>query len=177
MPVPPIDGNAAATERAMAIERVVVREIAMQLVAPFDTATSTTRDRRIVLIEMHDDAGHTGWGECVATETAHYSPETVDTAWDIITGVLAPLACDRLHTRMTDLGSAIVRSAPAAPMARAAIEMAAWDLLARSSAVSLSSLLGGVRSVVETGVVLGMHGSLDDLARKVIIRRFCYLPL
>ena len=52
-------------------------------------------------------------------------------------------------------------------MARAAIEMAAWALLAERREISLAKLLGGTRERVATGIALGMQPSIDDLLTKV----------
>ncbi|NIP59864.1 MAG: o-succinylbenzoate synthase, partial [Gemmatimonadetes bacterium] len=40
-------------------------------------------------------------------------------------------------------------------MAKAAVEMAAWDLAARADGVSLSEKLGGTREAVAVGVSVG----------------------
>jgi O-succinylbenzoate synthase len=52
-------------------------------------------------------------------------------------------------------------------MAKAAIEMAAWDLAARGAGVPLARLLGGTRREIASGVSIGIQPSLDDLARKI----------
>src|ERR1700750_268433 len=49
----------------MRIEQLTLRELHMNLVAPFQTSMETTTTRRIVLAEAIVD-GVTGWGECVA---------------------------------------------------------------------------------------------------------------
>ena len=51
----------------------------MKLVAPFETSSERTEERRIILAEVLMD-GVIGWGECVAGERPFYSPETTDTA-------------------------------------------------------------------------------------------------
>ena len=48
-------------------------------------------------------------------------------------------------------------------MAKAMLEMAFWDLWARSLNVSLSSLLGGVRDAIPVGVSLGIQADLTAL--------------
>src|SRR5258708_38031231 len=74
----------------MRVRQIVLREIAMKLVTPFETSVERTEVRRIVLIEAEVD-GVTGWGECVAGETPTYSPETTETAWHILRDFLWPL--------------------------------------------------------------------------------------
>ncbi len=58
-------------------------------------------------------------------------------------------------------------------MAKAAVEMAAWDLAARQRGVSLSALLGGERPRHRSnpGVSIGIQDSLDELVERVAIER------
>jgi o-succinylbenzoate synthase len=53
------------------------------------------------------------------------------------------------------------------PMAKAAVEMAVWDLAARQQDVPLSRLLGGQAPRIASGVSIGIQDSLEDLLRKV----------
>jgi len=52
-------------------------------------------------------------------------------------------------------------------MARAAVEMAAWDLEAKAAGRSLASLVGGVRDSVPVGVSIGLQQTDEELHRKV----------
>ncbi|MEO6922915.1 MAG: o-succinylbenzoate synthase, partial [Bryocella sp.] len=56
-------------------------------------------------------------------------------------------------------------------MAKAAVEAAIWDVLARKRGVPLASLLGGTQQDIPCGVSLGIHpevsGLLDQIAREL----------
>src|SRR5205085_3091369 len=52
-------------------------------------------------------------------------------------------------------------------MAKAAVEMAAWDLFARQRGAPLAAVLGGSRQRIASGVSIGIQDSLDDLAALV----------
>jgi O-succinylbenzoate synthase len=52
-------------------------------------------------------------------------------------------------------------------MAKAAVEMAVWDLFAKQRAEPLSRVLGGTRDRISSGVSIGIQPSLDELAAKV----------
>ncbi len=52
-------------------------------------------------------------------------------------------------------------------MAKAALEMAAWDLYARQSSLPLSQVLGGSRTTIASGVSIGIQDSLEQLGDKV----------
>jgi O-succinylbenzoate synthase len=52
-------------------------------------------------------------------------------------------------------------------MAKAGVEMAAWDLYARLQGMPLSRVLGGTRDRIASGVSIGIQDSLDQLMGKI----------
>ena len=52
-------------------------------------------------------------------------------------------------------------------MAKACLEMASWDLYARTKGQPLARLLGGTRPRIASGVSIGIQDSLDELAAKI----------
>ena len=51
----------------MRIDSIVLREVQIPLLRPFETSFGVTRERRILLAEVRSE-GLTGWGECTAGE-------------------------------------------------------------------------------------------------------------
>jgi O-succinylbenzoate synthase len=151
------------------IDRIELRLLRLPLVRFFETSFARVHDRAFVLVTVHGD-GASGVGECVADATPFYSAETTSTAWHIIREFLAPLVLGRTFAHPRDLYStlAVVRGHQ---MAKAAVEMAAWDLVARQQGVSLSTLLGGTRTAIECGVSIGIQDSLDQLVEQVGLER------
>jgi o-succinylbenzoate synthase len=145
----------------MKIDGLILREVRMPLVRPFQTSFGITRNRRILLVEVRSE-GLTGWGECTAGERPHFSSESTDTAWQVIVDELGPIlagahpdhggSCPKLFD--------IVRGHP---MAKAALENAIWDIEAQREGVSLSRLIGGVREKIPCGVSLGIQKSIPEL--------------
>lgn len=148
------------------LERLVLREIGLTLREAFRTSGGSTLERRILLVEAIAADGETGWGECVAQETPAYSPETVGTAWPAIAEWVAPVVLGREFTGPEAVFPVMERAFRGHPMAKAAVEMAAWDLAARQEGVALARLLGGTRERVEAGVALGIQESPEALARR-----------
>jgi O-succinylbenzoate synthase len=146
--------------------RLVLREIALSLREPFRTSSGVTHHRRILLVEAADDDGVEGWGECVAEETPSYSAETVDTARQAITAWVAPVVLGQAFEGPEELSAALDRAFRGHPMAKAAVEMATWDLAARRAGLPLARLLGGTRERVEVGISLGIQGSPAALAKR-----------
>ena len=149
----------------MKIESIEAREIAMRLSKPFETSFGTTQNRRIILLELRTDQG-IGWGEVTAGEGPFYNAETTDTAWIMLRDFIAPLILGR------DLASPAELLATISPvrgheMAKAAVETAAWDVLARHRRLPLPQLLGGTRHEIACGVSLGIHTDVPKLLDRV----------
>ena len=149
----------------MRIERLELRVLRLPLVRFFETSFGRVSDRTFLLVAMDDD-GVTGRGECVADNDPYYSSETVETAWHIITTFLAPLVLGRTFEHPAAVYPAMAR-VRGHNMAKAALEMAAWDLHARQLGVPLCRVLGGSRAAVAAGVSIGIQDSVDQLLARV----------
>ena len=71
------------TQNFMRIDAIILRELHIPLVRPFETSFGVTRNRRIVIAEVQSE-GLTGWGECTAGERPYFSGESTDTAWQVL---------------------------------------------------------------------------------------------
>lgn len=147
----------------MNVERATLRQIRLRLREPFRTSRGVVADRRIVLVTL-EAGGVEGWGECVAGVDAS-SAETPDSAWAALEQTLLPGALGRDVSAPADVvgGARVVDQ----PMACAAVEMAAWDLAARVSGVSLAQKLGGARAALEVGVSVGLQPTDADVVEVV----------
>jgi O-succinylbenzoate synthase len=149
----------------MRIRGITLRELRMKLIAPFETSSMRTDERRIVLVEADVD-GVTGWGECVAGETPSYSPETTETAWHILRDHLWPLMQGNEFSSAGKVWD-MLEPVRGHNMAKAALEAAIWDAEAKQKGVPLAKLLGGVRDEIASGVSVGIKESLDELVAAV----------
>jgi len=145
----------------MRIDAIILRELRVPLVRPFETSFGVTRDRRILLAEVQSE-GLTGWGECTAGEHPYFSSESTDSAWAVITQELGPALASSEVKHGGDC-PAIFRPVRGNRMAKAALENAIWDLEAQREGISLSQLLGGVRDLIPCGVSLGIQASIPEL--------------
>ncbi|MDH3398234.1 MAG: o-succinylbenzoate synthase [Acidimicrobiia bacterium] len=148
----------------MRVQRLTLREIQLPLRESFVTAFGSVTHRRLLLMELEDGEGNTGWAECVAGAVPGYTAETVDSAWATITDRLAPEAVGLEVEDPSGTIAAIGDLAPDEPMARAAAEMACWDLAARREGLPLAELLGGTRATVPAGIALGLAGTPGEVA-------------
>jgi o-succinylbenzoate synthase len=148
------------------IRRVELREIHLPLLHPFETSSSRTTERHIIVVRIEDADGREGWGECVADENPYYSEEWTESAWAVITHFLAPLLVGEplASAESVDDRFAHVRGNR---MAKAALETACWDLEARTRNLPLWQLLGGTRTEIASGVSIGLQPTTAALLDRV----------
>jgi O-succinylbenzoate synthase len=151
------------------IERIELRLLRLPLVRFFETSFGRIHDRSFILVTVHGD-GVEGVGECVADADPFYSAETTRTAWHIIAEFIAPMILGVRFEHPREIYPAL-RAIRGHNMAKAAVEMAAWDLHAREAGRPLHALLGGSPAVVArgiaSGVSVGIQDSLEQLEDRV----------
>ena len=149
----------------MRIDRLELRLLHLPLVHFFETSFGRISDKHFILVRA-DAAGLSGFGECVADQDPYYSAETNETAWHVITGFVAPRVVGVEFDHPRDVYPAL-DAIRGHHMAKAAVEMAAWDLFARQRGEPLARVLGGTRDRIASGVSIGIQDSLADLGAKV----------
>ena len=148
------------------LHRLTLREIQLPLREPFVISSGVVHHRRILLLEAEDSAGVVAWSECVAGEQPNYSPETVDTAWLAITHWLAPRLLGREWQTPREVHGWLERDVRGHNMAKAALEMLCWGLIAELRGEPLARVLGGTREQVVTGISVGIQPTPAALAAK-----------
>jgi len=149
----------------MKIEQITLHHLRMPLVAPFETSFGRISTRDSILLEVLSE-GLIGYGECVADRDPGYAYETSGTAWHMLKDFLIPALLGRDLSGVPDLQQ---RFAPIKGhlMAKAGLEMALWDLLAKKADCSLRDLLGGTRDRVPVGVSVGLQESPEKLVTTI----------
>lgn len=149
----------------MRVERIEIRTTKMELVSVFETSMGVEAFEDHIIIRV-DGEGLTGWGECPVETLPLYSPETVETAWHILRDALIPAVLGRTIERPAD-AIALWSKLRGHRMAKAGLEMALWDAVAKSRGLSLARMMGGVRDRVSVGVSVGLQAGPEALVRKV----------
>ena len=149
----------------MKLDRIEVLRIHLPLLHPFETSFGRTTEKQFLLL-LVSAQGLTGCGECVADPDPYYLPETLGTALHILRDFLVPLAfrLDLDHPRALEPAFSRVRGHQ---MAKAALEMAVWDLWAQRQGVPLYRLLGGRGGRIAAGVSIGLQESEAALLTRV----------
>jgi len=165
-----VDTNASTVARVtppapLRLDALELRLVRLPLLEPFEVSFGRMDSRLLFLLRL-DAGGHSGWGECVAFEAPLFSYETVGTALHVIRDHLAPAILGR---EFGDLAALTARLAAfkGHPMAKAGIELAFVDLVARLRGEPIARVIGGVRHKVEVGVSLGIQPTVDALDERV----------
>lgn len=145
----------------MRITRIELLELTLPLVEPFVISGGTMRERRSLVVVLHDETGHRGYGESPPFELPFYSDETLASARYLLEQVLIPRVLGAAFESPEAVDAALRPGVRGNAFARAAIETAAWDLEAHRRNTGLAALLGerlGAEpaGAVPCGVALGI---------------------
>lgn len=151
---------------SLCIEKMVMREVHLPLLEPFRISSGVETMRRIFLLELFDADGTRTWAESVAGATPNYSPETIDTVWLVTEQYLAPKILGKTFEHPSAIHASLQSDIRGHNMAKAAIEMGAWGLVAEKAGKSLAEILGGTRERIFTGISIGIQESPAILVEK-----------
>jgi O-succinylbenzoate synthase len=160
--------------RRVRIARVELYELELPFTEPFIISGGRIDARRSVVVVLHDDEGHVGYGEAAPDELPFYSEETLGSARDLITRVLVSRLAGRTFDSLEAVDAALREHVRGNPFARAGLETAAWDLEAHRRATGLAQLVAERLGVAPAasfpcGVALGIPADrrADTLTRRV----------
>ncbi len=153
----------APTRAPLRIDGATLRLVRLPLVTPFTIATGTMTEKVFPLLTLRAD-GLEGHAEGVMDPLPDYLEETVAGAMDLLDKVLLPQLLGQSFVHPESLAR---RLAPwrGNHMARATVEMAFWDLWAKSLDLPLQTVLGGEGAAVDVGVSLGIGPVVETLDR------------
>jgi O-succinylbenzoate synthase len=145
------------------IAKIELLTVRLPFVAPFGTSVATWNCKEALLLRLEDN-GVTAWGECVADPDPYYAAETTVSARSIIKDFLLPELKPDLSLAGLFRRWSRVRGNK---MAKAALENALLDLLAKRRGVPLHGLLGFAAKRVMSGISIGLQANIPALLEKV----------
>jgi o-succinylbenzoate synthase len=158
----------------MRVVRIELFDLVLPLLEPFIISGGAVTERRSLIVALHDDAGHVGYGESPPFELPFYSAETLASAIDLTRRVLLRRVAGRAFESPEAVDEALRAEVRGNPFARAGVETAAWDLAAHRAGVGMAQLLAGRLGVapaasVPCGVALGIPADRqpETLTRRV----------
>lgn len=147
------------TASPLKIDSAELRLVRLPLLSPFTIATGTMHEKLFPLLTLRAN-GIEGYAEGVMDPLPDYLDETIAGAMMLLRDVLIPQLVGRRFESPAAIGK-LLHHWRGHYMTKAMVEMAFWDLWAKSLNLPLKTLLGGEKDAIDVGVSLGI-GPIDD---------------
>ena len=163
--------------KPITIKQVNLHPVALPLVEKLRTSSSwnapgsnanTGALKSAIIIEMHTSEGVVGWGECPAKLYPSYAYEDMGTALHVTREFLVDAVTGQTINSPTEI-PALLSGTRGHPMAKAGVEAAAWDAMAKANAMPLADLFAAhlleghaPRGYANVGVSIGIQDSIDE---------------
>ncbi|MET0935147.1 MAG: dipeptide epimerase [Luteibacter sp.] len=145
----------------MTITHVRLGMLRVPLRTPFKTALRTVESVEDIVVTVHTDDGRIGYGE--APPTVVITGDTHESIIAAIRNVIAPLLIGRDVDDLNELSGVVQNALEKNNSAKAAVEMALYDLWAQGFGAPLYKVLGGGHPALTTDLTI----SVNDVDRMV----------
>lgn len=139
----------------MIITKIETGVVSLPLITPFKTAERTATHANDVIVRITSESGKSGFGE--APPTAVITGDTIGSIRCAVEDFIAPaitgMDLENLEAVEQKLHTCVVRNSSA----RAAVDMALYDLWAKEMGQPLYKLLGGYRNELETNLTISVN--------------------
>jgi O-succinylbenzoate synthase len=149
----------AMTASPLRIDSAELRLVRLPLLTPFTISTGTMHEKLFPLLTLRAN-GIEGYAEGVMDPLPDYLDETIAGSLMLLRDVLIPQLVGR-HFAGPAAIETLLSHWRGHYMTKALVEMAFWDLWAKSLDLPLKILLGGERDAIDVGVSLGI-GPVDN---------------
>lgn len=139
----------------MKITELRLGRISVPLRTPFKTALRTVSSVEDVIVEIHTDDGRIGYGEAPPT-----GPITGDTTLAIIGAIQDHIAKSIIGMDVDDFEDVlqkVQKSIVGNTSAKAAVDMALWDLYGQKYGIPVYKLMGGARKNIGTDITISVN--------------------
>lgn len=154
----------------MKITEVRLAKISVPLRVPFKTALRTVNSVEDVIVEIRTDVGALGYGEAPPTGviTGDTTGAIIGAINDHIAKNIIGMEIDNLEDVLQKIQKSIVHNSSA----KAAVDMAVWDLYGQLYKIPVYKLLGGARKQIVTDITISVnepeqmaHDAIDAIKR------------
>ena len=149
----------------MKITAVKLYTMHIPLITPFKTALRTVDAIDDLIVVLETDDGQRGFGE--APPTAVITGDTIPSVAGGITQFIAPKLIGREVEKFDELHDIIDKAMVHNTTAKAAVEMAVYDLVGKRWNVPLYKLLGGAKCELETDITISVN-DVDTMVRDAV---------
>jgi O-succinylbenzoate synthase len=135
---------------------------------PFRISSGEVSNKEAILLRT-GDGRESGWGEASAMGGTFYSSETPEGCYEELLHRVLPHLLDRQFSSMLVFEQELERLSQNR-FVRAAVETAAWELIARRKQISLRQLFQIPERPVPSGLAIGLYPTIKEL--ESAIRRY-----
>ena len=139
----------------MKITSVRIGRISVPLRTPFKTALRSVNSVEDVIVELHTDTGAVGYGE--APPTGAITGDTTGAIIGAIQDHIGKTILGREVDALEPLLQAVQKSIVGNSSAKAAVDMAIWDLYGQLYHIPVHKLLGGGRKQIVTDLTISVN--------------------
>ena len=149
----------------MKITEVKLGKISVPLRVPFKTALRSVNSVEDVIVEIHTDTGAIGYGEAPPTGaiTGDTTGAIVGAIQDHIAKSLVGHDVDDFEDVLQIVQKCIVKNSSA----KAAVDMALWDLYGQLYKIPVYKLMGGARKQIVTDITISVNPP-EEMARDAV---------
>jgi L-alanine-DL-glutamate epimerase-like enolase superfamily enzyme len=147
----------------MKITSVETRVVTMPLVEPYTIAYETIEAATNIFLRLETDGEIVGFG-CAAPDKP-VTGETPESVLQAMAEVIEPTLRGSDPLRWSVLLERLREELPGAPSARAAVDMALFDILGKLAGLPLWKLLGGYRECIPTSVTIGILPEAETIEK------------
>ena len=150
----------------MKITKVRLGRISVPLRTPFKTALRTVNSVEDVIVEIHTDCGAVGYGE--APPTGAITGDTTGAIIGAIQDHIAKTIVGREVDEFEPLLQSVQKSIVGNTSAKAAVDMALWDLYGQLYNIPVYKLMGGARKQIVTDITISVNDP-ETMAKDALI--------
>ncbi len=145
----------------MKIQDLKIKKISVPLKTPFKTALRTVEKVEDVIVEIYTDTGNTGFGEAPPTGviTGDTAGAIMGAIEDHIKKAIVGMDIENFEAVIRKLNGCIIKNTSA----KAAVDIALYDLYGQLYRAPLYKLLGGFRKEISTDITI----SVNDIEKMV----------
>ena len=149
----------------MKVDRVELLLLRLPYVHYFETSFGREESKTFIVVRVYA-GGLSGYGEVAADKNPYYSYETTSTAWLMLKEYFVPLVLGGAPADPEGF-CRLAQRYRGHPMAKAGMELALWDLVAKSQGRPLWKVYGGIREEIPSGVSVGIQETVEQLTDRV----------
>jgi o-succinylbenzoate synthase len=161
---------------AITVNRISLCPVGLPLVERLRTSASWEPFKSAVLVEVHTDTGIVGWGECPTKMRPSYAYESMGTALHVLSEFLIEKVVGKKLYSPTEIPE-LLSEVRGHPMAKAGLEAAVWDAMARANNMMLADLFAAhlpnghrPKGYATVGVSIGIQDSVEKTLEIIKLR-------